>query len=43
MKQAVRNGNGYAVITMISYRLNSNFYRDSYLQETFDFNKLLEV
>lgn len=43
MKQAVRNGNGYAVITMISYRENSNLYKDSYNQETFDFNKLLEV
>ena len=41
MKQAVRNGNGYAVITMVSYRENSNLYKDSYNQETFDFNKLI--
>ena len=44
--QGVNTGNGYAIITMlnkINFRRNSNYYRDSYSQETFDFNKLLEV
>lgn len=38
------NGNGYAIITcmgLTDFRYNSNFYRDSILQETFDFNKLV--
>ena len=46
-QQGVNNGNGYAIITMIDTlkndRKNSNLYKDSYNQETFDFNKLLEV
>lgn len=38
-------GNGYIIIEKVAdlTRLNSNLYKDSYLQETFDFNKLLEV
>ena len=36
-------GNGYIIIEKAISRLNSNFYKDSYPQETFDFNKLLEV
>ena len=41
----VRIGNGYAIITLLddNKRKNSNLYKDSYNQETFDFNKLLEV
>ena len=39
--------NGYAVITFLENikdkRKNSNLYKDSYYQEHFDFNKLLEV
>lgn len=35
----------YAIITLLddNKRKNSNLYKDSYNQETFDFNKLLEV
>ena len=41
----IRIGNGYAIITLLddNKRKNSNLYKDSYNQETFDFNKLLEV
>ena len=41
----VRIGNRYAIITLLddNKRKNSNLYKDSYNQETFDFNKLLEV
>ena len=41
----VRIGNGYTIITLLddNKRKNSNLYKDSYPQETFDFNKLLEV
>ena len=44
-QQGINNGNGYAIITMLedTLRKNSNFYKDSYYQEHFDFNKLLEV
>ena len=34
-------GNGYIIIEKATNRLNSNFYKDSYPQETFDFNKLI--
>lgn len=34
-------GNGYIIIEKAISRLNSNFYKDSYPQETFDFNKLI--
>lgn len=39
----VRDGNGLVRITLIdsNIRRNSNFYKDSYYQEHFDFNKLL--
>ena len=39
----VRNGNGLVRITLIdsNIRRNSNFYKDSYYQEHFDFNKLI--
>ena len=46
---AILNGtggkDGYAIITLLddNKRKNSNLYKDSYNQETFDFNKLLEV
>lgn len=33
----------YSVKNTNVERFNSNLYKDSYLQETFDFNKLLEV
>ena len=35
----------YAIITLLddNKRKNSNLYKNSYNQETFDFNKLLEV
>ena len=39
------NGNGYAIITALDIfgsHKNSNFYKDSYYQEYFDFNKLIE-
>lgn len=39
------NGNGYAIITALdifNLHKNSNFYKDSYYQEYFDFNKLIE-
>ena len=43
----INNNTGYAIIKMIQdfsiERLNSNLYKDSYHQEYFDFNKLLEV
>lgn len=46
-ENGVSNSNGYAIITMLKEiiltRQNSNLYKDSYNQETFDFNKLLEV
>ena len=46
-ENGINNSNGYAIITMLEEieinRQNSNLYRDSYPQETFDFNKLLEV
>ena len=45
-KNGVNAGHGYAIITCLAYiekRKNSNLYKDSYNQETFDFNKLLEV
>ena len=47
--QNAKNPNGYhgyAIITYLAYiikRKNSNLYKDSYYQEHFDFNKLLEV
>ena len=41
----INNGHGYAIITALEInkdiRHNSNFYRDSYYQEHFDFNKLI--
>ena len=40
----INSGNGYIIITMINelpMRKNSNYYKDSYYQEHFDFNKLL--
>lgn len=50
MSTGVNNGSGYAIITALdifkdifNLHKNSNFYRDSYYQEYFDFNKLLEV
>ena len=38
-------GNGTVTFTdcIIKQRINSNYYKDSYYQEHFDFNKLLEV
>ena len=43
----INRGNGYVIITMLEdlldNRKNSNLYKDSYYQEHFDFNKLLEV
>ena len=45
-KNGINTGHGYAIITYLAYiekRKNSNLYKDSYYQETFDFNKLLEV
>lgn len=44
-KQGINNGNGYAIITALDIfnsHKNSNFYKDSYYQEYFDFNKLIE-
>ena len=44
MKTGINSTNGYAIITMlneINIRRNSNYYRDSYYQEHFDFNKLI--
>lgn len=38
-----RGGNGYGNSAGGKGRYNSNLYKDSYHQEHFDFNKLLEV
>lgn len=37
----VNSGNGLIKITKVPERLNSNYYKDSYYQEYFDFNKLV--
>ena len=41
ISQYANSGNGFIRITKVPERLNSNYYKDCYYQEPFDFNKLI--